>query len=239
MLVTDGIILRRAEYKDFDRMITLFSPTHGCLEAIARGCRRPKSSLMNTTELFCSGEYTLRENRGRYSVVHCRVKDSFHALRFDLDKLTHGSYYLSLADAAALPGEAAPEVFMLTIKALTFLTYSDLPPALLTMAFETRYMPLMGYLPRMDSCVTCGALVEGAGRFDAERGGAVCLNCHSSAPKMTEGVRRIILRAAQTDYNLVGKLLRHPDWQAVARLYRPFVLMRIDRNLNKVLPELP
>jgi hypothetical protein len=38
---------------------------------------------------------------------------------------------------------------------------------------------------------------------------------------------------------VTGKLLGHPDWQSAARLYRPFVLMRIDRGLNKVLPDLP
>ena len=75
-------------------------------------------------------------------------------------------------------------------------------------------------------------------RFDADRGGAVCLACKSSAPRLSNGARRIILRAAQTDYNLVSKLDGHPDWPEAARRYRPFVLSRIDRRIH-IEPELP
>ena len=165
--VTDAIVVRRAEYKDYDRMITLFSPTYGRIDAIARGCRRCKSILMNTTELFCAGEFTLYESRGHYSITQCEIKDNFYSLRFDVDKLTHGAYYLSLADAAALPGQAAPDIFFLLLKALTHLNYSDLPPAMLTTSFEMRYMPLMGYMPNVERCVLCGSPIEGAARFDA------------------------------------------------------------------------
>jgi recombinational DNA repair protein (RecF pathway) len=156
----------------------------------------------------------------------------------DVDKLTHGSYYLSLADAAALPGQGAPEVFLLLMKALAHLAYSELPPALVTLSFEARYMPLMGYLPRMDACAVCGRPVEGEGRFDAELGGAVCLSCPSSAPKMSNGARRILLRAPQTDLTLIPKLDGHPDWPEAARLYRSFVDQRIERR-QKVEPPLP
>jgi len=238
-MVTDGIVLRRAEYKDNDRMLTIFSPEHGRIDAVARGCRRPKSALMNVAEPFCAGEFTLAEAKGRYTVVQCEIKDNFFPLRYDLDRLTHGAYYLTLADAAALPEQGAPEVFLLLMKALAILTYSELPPTLVTMAFEMRFMPLMGYTPRMDFCALCDAEVTGAGRFDAERGGAICPRCPSDAPKMTDGARRIILKAAQTDMNVIDKLDGHPDWPLAARLYRPFVLQRIDRRNAKVLPELP
>ena len=86
--------------------------------------------------------------------------------------------------------------------------------------------------------MVCGAPVEGDCRFDAEKGGAVCLACASGAPRLSNGARRIILRAAQTDYNLVGKLEGHPDWPEAARRYRPFVLQRIDRRIH-IEPELP
>jgi len=238
-MVTDGIVLRRAEYKDNDRMLTIFSPTFGRIDAIARGCRKPKSALMNASEPFCAGEFTIREASGRYSVSQCEIKDNFHPLRYDLTRLTHGAYYLSLADAAALPEQEAPDVFILLMKALAILTYSELDPALVTMAFEMRYMPLMGYLPLMDRCALCGGPVEGASRFDAERGGTVCALCPSDAPRMTGGAHRIILRAAQTDMSVIDKLDGHPDWPLAARLYRPFVLQRIDRRNEKLLPELP
>lgn len=237
-ITTDAIVVRRAEYKDYDRMLTLYSPTHGRIDAIARGCRRPTSAIMAASELFCAGAYTLNLSGGRYSVTQCQIKDSFYSLRFDVDRLMHGSYYLSLADAAALPDMAGEAIFYLLLKALAHLAYSDMPPQLLTAAFEMRYMPLMGYTPSMERCILCGAPVEGNGRFDARRGGVICHMCPSTAPKISNGARRIIWKAAQTDFTLVDKLVPHPDWPEAARLYRPFVTERIERR-SKILPDLP
>ena len=237
-LVTDAILIHRAEYREVDRMITLFSPEHGRIDAVARGCRRGKSPLLAGTEMFVFGEYELSEGGGRYSLARCTVRESFEGIRYDVDRLTHAVYCTSLADAAALPGQPAREIFVLLYKALTHLAYSDLPPALLSSAFEMRYMPLMGYTPVMDRCVLCGAPVDGECRFDAARGGVVCARCPSSAPRLSGGARRIILRAAQTDYNLVPKLDGHPDWPEAARRYRPFVTDRIERRV-RILPDLP
>ena len=50
------IVLHTANYREADRMLTLFSPVRGRMEAIARGCRRPKSPLLNAAETFALGE---------------------------------------------------------------------------------------------------------------------------------------------------------------------------------------
>ncbi len=236
---TDAIVLRRVDYRDYDRMVTLFSPEHGRIDAVARGCRKPTSALMNSAEVFCAGQYTINHAGGRYTITQCEIKDSFYNLRFDYDKLIHGMYYLSLADMAALPEQSAPEVFMLLLKALAHLCHSDLDPKMLTACFEMRYMPLMGFCPSMDRCVVCGAAVDGPARFDEEKGGVVCSRCPSHAPQISNGARRIMYKAPRTDYSVVPKLDGHPDWAEAARLYRPFVERRIERRFRLVTPELP
>ena len=239
LYTTDAIVLRHADYRDYDRMLTLFSPEYGRIDAIARGCRRPRSALVGASEVFCAGQYTINASGERHSVTQCEIKDSYYDLRLDYDRLMHGMYYLSLADAAALPSQAAPDIFFLLLKALAHLSYSELPAALLTACFEMRYMPLMGYRPQMDRCLICGRPVDGPARFDAEHGGVVCLSCSSDAPPISNGARRIILRAPMTDYNVISKLDGHPDWPEAARLYRPFVARRIDRRIKIDWPELP
>lgn len=51
-----AIVLRYANYRDNDRMLTLFSPTKGRIEALARGCRKPRSPILNASELFALGD---------------------------------------------------------------------------------------------------------------------------------------------------------------------------------------
>lgn len=68
-----AIVLRYANYRDNDRMLTLFSPTRGRLEALARGCRKPKSPLVSGSEIFALGDYALYEKNGRNTVVSCML----------------------------------------------------------------------------------------------------------------------------------------------------------------------
>ena len=70
-LITDALVLRHSDYGDYDRMVTLFSPEYGRIDAIARGCRRPKSPLVNAVEPFTSGEFQLYCRRDRYSIDQC------------------------------------------------------------------------------------------------------------------------------------------------------------------------
>lgn len=60
-----AIVLRYANYRDNDRMLTLFSPTKGRIEALARGCRKPRSPILNASELFALGDF--RAVRARQS----------------------------------------------------------------------------------------------------------------------------------------------------------------------------
>ena len=237
-LVTDGLVIRRADYGDYDRMITLFTPEHGRIDAIVRGCKRPKSPLMNAAEPFCAGEYQLYHSRERYSVSQCQITDSFYDIREDYEKLTHGVYWLNLLDAAALPDMPAPTLFMIALRALAFLNYSELPPPLLTMAFEMHYMAQQGLRPMMHQCVICGRPVDGDARFDMERGGAVCLSCHSDAPKISHGARRIVMKLPGTKFDQVRLLDGNESWPEAARLFRRYVRLKIDRH-GRSEPELP
>lgn len=226
-IVTDALVIRHADYGDYDRMLTLVTPKHGRIEAVARGCRRLKSPLVNAAEIFTSGEYTLFEKNGRYSVELCQIKESFFPLRSDYDRLVHGVYWMRLLDALVLPDMPYGEVFMLTLKALAYLCYSEHDPALITFAYEMHLMACEGMVPRVDSCVRCSKPLDDAARFDAVRGGAVCVGCSDTAPFISYGARRILYRLPQTKFEAFEKLKEHPDWPQAAKYLRSYLTKRI------------
>ena len=234
---THALVLRRSDYSDSDRMVTLFTPAYGRIDAIARGCRRPKSPLLNCCEPFVSGEFQLRQRGERFSIEQCQISESFYELRGDYDRLLHGAYWLRLLDAAVMPDVPLPDLFLISLRALAHLNYSELPPELLTMAFEMHLMAQLGYAPRVDACQICGRPIDGDARFDALRSGCVCLNCASVAPRITNGARRIMLKLPRTRYDQVKLLDGHPDWPEAARLFRPYVSDRI--QAQKYAPPLP
>lgn len=224
---TPALVLRRADYSDYDRMVTLFSPRLGRIDAIARGCRRPKSPLLNACEPFTSGEFQFYQRGERFTLEQCQISESFFELRMDYDRLTHGVYWLKLLEAAVMPDVPMEDLFLITLRALAHLNYSQLPPELLTMAFEMHLMAQLGYAPRVDACMRCGRAIDGDARFDADRGGCVCLNCPSSAPRISNGARRILLKLPRTRYDQVKLLDGHPDWPEAARLFRRYVETRV------------
>ena len=238
-IITQGVVLRSAQYSENDRMVTLLTPDRGLVEAIARGSRRPKSPLVAAVEPFCAGEYTLFAQGSRLSMQQCQVMENFYHLRFDVDRLTAAVYVSSLCEASAQPEEDCRSMFALLLKTLAYLENSDLPLPLLISAFEMRLMPILGYLPRMEACVLCGRPFQGGGRFDARLGGAVCPDCPSTAPEMTLEARRIIYKAPRTDYTRVDLLEDKPAWREAARLYRPFVSERIELPEKRIIPSPP
>lgn len=229
-LSTPALVLRHADYGDYDRMVTLLTPEYGRMDAVARGCRRAKSPLVNAVEPFTSGVYQLYARRGRMSIDQCEIKESFYPLRADYDRLVHGAYWLRLLETTAVPDVPAGELFLIALKALAHLSYSDLPPALLTMAFEMHLMAQLGFAPRMDACVCCGRPVAGDARFDAALGGAVCLACPSGAPRVSNGARRIMMKLPRTQFEKVALVDGHPNWQEAARLFRGYVNRRLHQE---------
>lgn len=237
MIVTNGLVLRHSEYRDSDRMLTLLTPEMGKVDAIARGCRKNKSPLLGASELFAAGEYTIMPVHGRYTVVEGNVTESYYPLRSDLDKLTHASYVLGMLSIVAQSDMPAQELFALSLVTLAHLAYSDLPEPLVTFAFEMHLMRILGQSPSMAQCVRCGREVSGECRFDANMGGVLCPACHSLAPHLSEGARRILLKAPRTSFEKVALLRDRPEWQEAARHMRAFTLCHIEAA-PKTIPDL-
>lgn len=236
VITTPGLVLRRADYSDYDRMVTIFTPDMGRLDAIARGCRRPKSPLVNAVEPFTSGEFQLYHHKERFSLEQCQISESYFELRGDYDRLRHGVYWLRLLDTAILPDTPAPELFITTLRALAHLNYGDLPAELVTFAFEAHFMRLMGLSPRVDACMACGRPVNSDARFDPELGGTVCLSCSSPAPRISNGARRILMKLPRTQFDKYQLLSDRPEWPEAARLLRSCVNLRM--HMDKFAPPL-
>ena len=155
----------------------------------------------------------------------------------DYDRLQHGAYWLHLLDAAVMPDVPMPDLFLIALRALAHLNYSGIQPELLTMAFEMHLMAQLGYAPRMDVCLKCGRPVDDDARFDVDRGGCVCMSCPSSAPRITNGARRILMKLPRTKYDQVRLLPEHPNWREAARIFRTYIDDRI--QMRKFAPPLP
>lgn len=83
---TDAVVLQTLDYKDDDKLLTLFSPSLGKFTAGIRGVKKPKAKLAFAAQPFAFCEYVLAEKSGRYTVVSAYLHESFFDLRTDVER---------------------------------------------------------------------------------------------------------------------------------------------------------
>ena len=149
---TLAIVLRQSDYRENDRILSLFTQSRGRVEALCRGCRKPKSPLLAASQLFTLGEYVLYRGRGHEMITACQVTDSFYPLREDYDRLSYGALMLAAADMAAQPEEPQEHLLLLLTRSLKRLAYTDMDPSADTAAYLLHFAALKGYKPRLNHC---------------------------------------------------------------------------------------
>jgi DNA repair protein RecO (recombination protein O) len=178
---TQGVVLRYTNFKEADRMLTIFSPDKGKMQVLARGCRKPKSRILAASQLFCYGDYIFYKTKELYIMTQTQVKDSFFDIRTDMGKLAYGSYILNLTEEAVNYEERNYRLFYLLLQSLTYLSYGDMEPQDITHVFELKLIDLLGYRPVLEKCIICDRVPENNPIFfDISQGGIICSKCNSA-----------------------------------------------------------
>ena len=235
-ITTPGIVLRYANYRDHDRMLTILSPAYGRVDVLSRGCRRPKSALMPASEMFVHGEFVLFATGDRSTLTSCELSDTFYPLRLDPYRLTCASYMTSLCAASAQPGQNAAELYALLLRGLYYLAYdNEADPLTTTTAFLLLFADATGYRPRLSRCAHCRTPLElehGA-PFDVAAGGLCCPECASRSTYpmqkehivwMSETIRSGLQPQYKTDAATLFDVLRR---YVESRLEMPIKVSRL------------
>ena len=225
-----AIVLRRVNYRDNDRMLTLFSPSRGRIDAIIRNCRKPKSHNLNAGELFALGDYMLYENGGHITVTSVHLIETFYSLRQNYDRLICGTYVLSLTEAVIEPEQERQELFMLLLHTLSRLSFSDQPWKPLLGGFLLHFAACEGFKPRLNHCVACGKRLGETGPFffDRQEGGLCCGECHEKQRRMNEpgNFRQEPLTASEVRWMRQTMQSGSASWMDSSEAYAPFSILR-------------
>ena len=199
VILVEGIVTRYTNYRENDRIISIFSIERGRMEAKARGCRRATSALLPACQPFVFGQFELYNSKDKYTVNQCEIKETFFPLREDYARFAYGSAMLQLANNAVQENEPNESLFSLLYHALSFLAYGDCAPQDLLCCFLIRYLDRIGYRPAITACARCGRDLRADAKlyFSAQLGGACCAACAAGARQIgktaLEAMRRMLL----------------------------------------------
>ena len=233
---TEGIVLKRSDLGDADRLLVLFTPELGKLRVVAKGVRKVPSRKAGHVEPFMRSHFLLARGRELDIVTQADTIEAYAGLRHDLVRTSYACYLAELVDAFAEEGGENPALYRLLGSGLGHLAAGD-EPALLARHFELRLLDLVGYRPELKRCVACGAAHEpGPAIFCHSEGGLRCRRCSSGAGTEVSLAAFKVLRFLQgQEYEAVRTLrLRHETLREVEHLLRRYLGSILERNLRSV-----
>jgi len=179
---TEAVVIRKIKLAEADRILTLYTPEFGKIEAVAKGVRKPKSKMAGHLELLTYSQINLARGRNLDTVIGAQTIDSYLNLKNDLLLTSSGLYAAELVNQFTVAHVASPELFKLFLETLSRLSKADSPE--LTMRyFELHLLDQAGYRPQLQECVVCRQIlkpVENA--FSPAAGGILCPNCKYEYP---------------------------------------------------------
>src|SRR2546430_8415394 len=168
----EGIVIRRGNLGEADRLVTLLCRDQGKVTAAAKGARKPKSRFAGRLELFSHVRVLLAVGRTLDVVSQVEVATAFAALRENLDRLAYAALAVELADRATADREPAPDLFRALRTALDLMQTGD--PQMIALWFTAQLLVHSGYAPTTDRCQVCGRSVRSGAAFSYALGGVLC-----------------------------------------------------------------
>ena len=172
----EGVVLRTMRLGEADRIITLITPEHGKVRAVAKGVRKTKSKLGGRLDLVTHVSLLCWRGRELDVITQAEIIDLYRPIREDLDKMPVAFTMLEVVDQVAVERHAMPDLFRMLTGALT--TLAGEGGAVLLGAFLWKLLALEGVSPVVDACASCGE-PEPLVAFDEGVGGFLCRSCRS------------------------------------------------------------
>ena len=235
---TEAIVLRRIDFGEADRLLTLYSREYGKLRAIAKGARKPQSRKTGHVELFMRSKFLIAKGRDLDIITQAETVESYAALRDDLLRVSHASYAVELLDRFTVEGDHHTGIYDLLADTLERFADTD-ALRLAARYYELHLLALTGFRPRLYQCVSCAEdILEQDQFFSMELGGLLCPNCRSAdrraMPVQASAVK--VLRYLQTrSWETVQPLrLRTALMEEIEQVNHAYILHILERELKSV-----
>lgn len=139
---TEGVVLKRKNYGEADRILTLFTKDKGKLKILAKGVRRITSRRGPNIELFNRVEISVHQGKTFDVLTEAQVLNTFSQIRKNLDLVGLAFHVCEIVDGLCPEHQSHPKVYELMLGVLGELDHG------LIHSFEKNLLTELGYLPK-------------------------------------------------------------------------------------------
>jgi DNA repair protein RecO (recombination protein O) len=234
----NGIVLKRSDVGEADRLLTVLTAERGKLRAVAKGARKPLARKTGHVELFNSVSLLIAVAREIDIVSQADTLDPFLPVRIDLDRLSYAYYFAELVDRFVEEEIEHREVYDLMLGAMHWL---ERTPHLSRTAryFEMRLLDALGYRPQLFVCVHSKEdLVPEENFFSPEGGGMVkpqYRELYRDAIAVPVNTLKVLRYLQSRNFDEIDQLRLSPQVEAdVESVMNYYVTHLLERQLKSV-----
>jgi DNA repair protein RecO (recombination protein O) len=226
----EAIVIRRRDFGEADRLVTLLTDDYGKIRAIAKGTRRTKSRLAGHLEPFARTNLLIARGRNLDIITQAQVRDSMHHLRSSERSILYASHWAEIADQLMVEAQENRFAYGALVRALTSLEL-ERSPEITSRICEWEFLSAAGFQPELFRCTNCGEMIQpGANGFHIEAGGVVCPRCHGLDP-LSRDISNDALRVLRTIARGDGEMLYNRELGAGVMAEVEDVLIAYLRNV--------
>ncbi len=244
---TEAIVLRQRKLGEADRILTLFTPTHGKLDAKAKGVRKTTSRMAGHLQPLNRCMVQLAQGRTMEVIAGCETLESFQPLRDDLGRLSRALYAAELANRFLPERVENMPTYRLLVDTLRRLqsiaSAGDSDPCIgrgqdiALRHYEMRLLERSGFRPELGSCLGCRqALQPVQNFFSPVAGGTYCGSCGAGAAgsrALSVNGLKVLRLLQRASYKEVEGLNLPPALaEEVERHLRSYIVCVLERDVN-------
>jgi DNA repair protein RecO (recombination protein O) len=181
---TTGIVLRVIAFSETSCIVTLMTREFGKITAIAKGARRPKSPFEAALDVLaiCRIVFLDKSSGAMSLLTEAKLERRFRSSATNLKRLYAGYYIIELLNSLTDDGDSNPALFDLAVETIARVDSDDIDESQLNetlLRFELRLLELLGHLPMLTKCVSCGREKTSLTKvsFGLNSGGILCQAC--------------------------------------------------------------
>lgn len=204
-----GIVIKTSDFKDSDKIITIFSAEKGLIKARVRGVKKNKAKLAFAVQPFAFVEFILTERDGFYTVINATSIDQFFNVTADFDNYIFMLACLEIIQKTVKENESQVDLFVLLLNSLKLVCYENVSSMVVFIKFVIESMKYLGFWFVFDRCACCGGeLNENDVGFSYEFNGLLCSKCKNKNESLllSKGEYLILRNISASEIDRLGSL---------------------------------
>lgn len=197
-LSSEAVVLKSQDYKEDDKIITIFGEKTGKMRALVKGVKKSNSKLRGAVQGFSVTDLTFAKGKMLPIVIAGEAVKSFSGAAEDYSRMNYACILGEFVDKAMPEGEIDETIYKLLKKGIRII--SEKNPWSGCMGMLLRIIDHLGYAAEYQTCVFCGRDLAAEENVYYHADGLVCAECAQASDEMCAALSmesRSVLHAVQ------------------------------------------